>query len=61
MFVKRLFCIAVLASLGACASPGDPSANRHQHLRDAKQGPAMSATQSTSSSPKLLHDHREMK
>ena len=35
---------------------------RHQHLRDAKQGPAASIVSPIGQpSKKLLHDHRDMK
>lgn len=56
--------VVMIAGLAGCASTGEaPSlAARHQHLRDAKQGPAASALASSDQpAPKLLHDHREMK
>jgi hypothetical protein len=55
--------VLVIGALGGCASTGEPAgiAGRHQHLRDAKQGPAASALATAEQAPKLLHDHREMK
>ena len=55
-------------TLTACAttdssqSAGGTIDARHQHLRDAKQGPAASSASVTGQPvAKLLHDHREMK
>ncbi len=58
---------ALLAGgLSGCATPagGDQAgiAARHQHLRDAKQGPAASTIAvSEQAARKPFHDHREMK
>jgi hypothetical protein len=60
-WLYRAVAVVALGAVGACASPSDPYANRHQHLRDAKQGPAMASIQTAVPAPKLLHDHREMK
>lgn len=58
----RIAAVAAVGALSACAAPSDPSADRHQHLRDAKQGPALTyASAGERAAPKLLHDHREMK
>lgn len=54
----------LIGGLSGCATPGEPAgvAARHQHLRDAKQGPAASAVASAEQAArKPLHDHREMK
>jgi hypothetical protein len=53
----------MIGGLSGCATPGDQAgvAARHQHLRDAKQGPAASTIATAEQAPKLLHDHREMK
>jgi hypothetical protein len=54
------------AALGGCASTdggaaaGSSIAERHQHMRDAKQG-APASTAPIVAPKKLLHDHREMK
>jgi len=61
-WLLRIAAVAAVAALGACASTtGDVSADRHQHLRDAKQGPALAAAPAAATAPTLLHDHREMK
>ena len=61
--------IAILlafAGLSGCASTdsgaaaGSSIAERHQHMRDAKQG-APASTAPIVAPKKLLHDHREMK
>lgn len=63
--LKLVAAALIIGGLTGCASTGEPAsvAARHQHLRDAKQGPAASATVASSDqpAPKLLHDHREMK
>lgn len=54
----------LVGGLSGCATPGDQAgvAARHQHLRDAKQGPAASTVAvSEQGARKPLHDHREMK
>lgn len=56
--------VILLGGLGGCATPGDQAsvAARHQHLRDAKHGPAASTVPvTTQAAIKPLHDHREMK
>jgi len=59
--------IVLTGALGGCATPGagdqpGPYAGRHNHLRDAKQGPGLSVSLVTGMpAPKLLHDHREWK
>lgn len=59
--------IVLTGTLGGCATPGTagplgPYAGRHDHVRDAKQGPALSVSpESRAPAPKLLHDHREWK
>lgn len=59
--------LAGALALGGCATAvgGDqtgPYAGRHDHMRDAKQGPALSPVQPAAApAPKVLHDHREMK
>jgi hypothetical protein len=60
-WVIRLVAAAAIGALSACASPGGPSAEPHQHLRDAKQGPALSYAPTQAAAPVLFHDHREMK
>jgi hypothetical protein len=60
-WVMRLAAVAAIGALSACASPTGPSAERHQHLRDAKQGASVTYTPSQTPAPALLHDHREMK
>ena len=60
-WLYRAAAVAAIGVLGACASPGGPSAERHQHLRDAKQGPALSGAPVQATAPTLFHDHREMK
>lgn len=56
------FALVFTVGLAGCATqpPSDSFAARHQHMRDAKQGPAMPYAGS-SEAPKPLHDHREMK
>ena len=53
----------LVGGLSGCATPGDQTsvAARHQHLRDAKQGPAASVAVTEQVARKPLHDHREMK
>jgi hypothetical protein len=67
---KILIALAVLASaaLSGCATTdgaaaaGPSMAERHQHMRDAKQGAAASTLPIDSTvARKPLHDHREMK
>jgi hypothetical protein len=55
--------ILMIGGLSGCASTEQSGiAARHQHLRDAKQGPAASTlARAEEAAPKLLHDHREMK
>ena len=60
-WLYRAAAVAAIGVLGACALPGAPSAERHQHLRDAKQGPVLSYAPVQATAPALLHDHREMK
>ena len=64
MLSKKLVAAAAAVVLAAaasgCASSGP--AERHQHLRDAKQGPAVPQAGAETRLPrKPLHDHREMK
>lgn len=68
MGAMKLFTAAAAAllivGLSGCATPGEQAgvAARHQHLRDAKQGPAASTIASSGETArKPLHDHREMK
>lgn len=46
--IASVVALAVVGALGGCASAGSgstsPYAGRHDHQRDAKQGPAPSAT-----------------
>jgi tellurite resistance protein len=60
-WVVRLAAVVAVGALSACASPAGPSAERHQHLKDAKQGPALSYAPTQAAAPVLFHDHREMK
>jgi hypothetical protein len=60
-WILRLVAIAAIGALSACAAPGGISAEPHQHLRDAKQGPALSYAPTPAAAPVLFHDHREMK
>ena len=58
--------MAVMASGCATTEAGEAAsqdiASRHQHLRDAKQGPAASVlSQAGQPGSKPLHDHRQMK
>lgn len=56
--------VLLAGGLSGCATPGDQAsvAARHQHLRDAKQGPAASTVAVTEpTARKPFHDHREMK
>ena len=62
------FVVLAAGTLTACATtdPGSsagPSIDaRHQHLRDAKQGPAASSASAIGQpARKPLHDHREFK
>jgi hypothetical protein len=48
------------ASTDSAAAAGSSIAERHQHMRDAKQG-APASTAPIVAPKKLLHDHREMK
>jgi hypothetical protein len=48
-----------LLGLSGCASTGTPE--RHQHLRDAKQGNTLPEPAAGLTVRKPLHDHREMK
>lgn len=48
-----------LLALSGCASTG--TAERHQHLRDAKQGSTLPDPVPGQPARKPLHDHREMK
>jgi hypothetical protein len=54
--------VMLAATLGGCATPSssDP-AERHQHMRDAKQGATMPYQVPSETPRKPLHDHREMK
>ena len=49
-----------IAALTGCATNSTP-VDRHQHLRDAKQGPGYAAPVGNTTTPKPLHDHREWK
>jgi hypothetical protein len=60
-WILRLVAVAAIGALSACAAPGGISAEPHQHLRDAKQGPALSYAPTPAAAPVLFHDHREMK
>jgi hypothetical protein len=48
-----------LLGLSGCASTG--TAERHQHMRDAKQGSTLPDAAAGQTVRKPLHDHREMK
>jgi hypothetical protein len=64
MLKNAFFAAAVVGLLGGCATTIDqpgPSAARHEHFRDAKQGYAVPAVADSGGTRKLLHDHREMK
>jgi len=54
--------LMLATTLSGCATPSsnDP-AQRHQHMRDAKQGPTMPYSPPGEEVRKPLHDHREMK
>lgn len=51
--------IALTTVLSGCATSGP--AERHQHMRDAKQGSTMPEPAADQPVRKPLHDHREMK
>ena len=54
--------IVFTSLLSACAtSPSTDPADRHQHMRDAKQGATMPYQAPAEDVRKPLHDHREMK
>ena len=61
MFNTRLTAaaIAVATILSGCATSGP--AERHQHMRDAKQGSTLPEPAADQPVRKPLHDHREMK
>lgn len=66
MFGKTLAAALIAFTLTACATTDSGQTgsiqDRHQHLRDAKQGSAASSDSVVGQpAKKPLHDHREMK
>jgi hypothetical protein len=61
MFIVKTFSASAAAALALSGCAGWTTAEPHQHLRDAKQGPTLPAPTAYAATPKPLHDHRDFK